>query len=70
MKIRLTEKSRKQLYEQSNGTGIIFLKTRNNEMQIIEIYLDRNRKFRVANSKGTKLDEFLLELISEIDEEE
>ena len=69
--MKLTEKSKKQLYNQHNGTGIIFLKLRNNEMQIIEFYLGKNKKFYLINNAipSIELTEALYGIIPEIEEE-
>lgn len=71
MKINLTKRSKEQLYNQHNGTGIIFVKTKNNEMQIIEFYLSWSKKFYVLNDvlAPVELSERLQNLISEIEEE-
>ena len=69
---RLTKKSKEELYKQFNGTGIIFMKTRNNETQIIEFYLGKNNKFYVLNNAipATELTEALYGIIPEIESEE
>ncbi len=71
MKINLTKKSKEQLYTQHNGTGIIFIKTGNNEMRIIKFYLSWSKKFYILNDviAPTELTERLQDLISEIKEE-
>lgn len=48
--LNLTKASKEQLYNQHNGTGIIFLKTMNRELQIVEFYLGKNKKFYITNN--------------------
>jgi len=72
MKANLTKKSKEQLYNQHNGTGIIFVKTGNNEMQVIEFYLSWSKKFYVMNSAivaPIELTEKLQSLILEIEKD-
>ena len=70
--MKLTKKSKEQLYNQCNGTGIIFLKTRNKEMVIIEFYLGRNKKFYLINNAipATELTQALYGIIPEIEDED
>jgi len=69
--IKLTEKSKKRLYNQHNGTGIIFLKLRNNEMLILEFYLAQNKKFYLINNAipAIELTKSLYGIIPEIEKE-
>jgi len=66
--MQLTKKSKKKLYNQFNGTGVIFVKTRDKEISIIEFYQDRNGKFR--DMAGMELIEAIHELEKEVEEEE
>ena len=45
MNIKLTKKSKEQLHNQNNGTGVIFIKEDNNTTIIIEFYLGSNGKY-------------------------
>ena len=69
--IKLTKSSKDKLYNQHNGTGIMFIKLRNNEMQIIEFYLAQNKKFYVINNaiNATELIKALYGIIPDIAEE-
>lgn len=69
--MKLTKSSKEKLYGQNNGTGVIFLKTRNNEIQIIEFYLGGNKKFYLINNAipAMGLTESLYGIIPEIEDE-
>ena len=69
--MKLTKLSKDKLYKQHNGTGIIFLKIRNNEMQIIEFCLGKNKKFYLINNAipATELTKALYGIIPEIEDE-
>jgi len=71
MEIKLTKKSKEELYSQHNGRGVIFLKTANREMQIMEFYLGRNKKFYILNNAipSKELTQALYGIIPEIEEE-
>ena len=58
--MRLTKKSKEDIYNRYNGYGAVFIKTGNNEITEIEIYRDRKGRFRTMN--GTLLTERLNEL--------
>ena len=59
-KMELTKKSKETLYNRYNGYGVVFLKTSDREMTIIEISLGRNGKFYTMS--GALLTERLNEL--------
>ena len=69
--MKLTKASKEKLYNQFNGTGIMFIKTQNNEIQIIEFYLGKNKKFYVINNTipATELTKALYGIIPEIENE-
>ena len=60
----LTMRSKENLRNKYNGYGVLFVKTRENETQIIEFNLGKNSKFVTVN--GTLLTERLNELSAEI----
>ncbi len=70
--MKLTKASKEKLYNQHNGTGIMFIKLRNNEMQIIEFYLAINKKFYIINNavNATELTKALYGIIPEIEDED
>ena len=65
--MELTKKSKETLYNRYNGYGVVFLKTGDREMCIIEINLGSNGKFYTTN--GTLLTERLNELSAIIKED-
>ena len=65
--MKLTKKSKEELYRGYNGRGTVFVKTRDNEITEIEFNLAINGKFCTMN--GTLLTEQLDELSGEIEEE-
>jgi len=72
MKINLTKKSKKQLYDQPNGTGIIFIKIGDKKIRIIEFYLSWSKNFYVLNNTVAapmELIETLHNLVPEIEDE-
>jgi len=66
--MRLTKKSKNILLGQFNGTGVIFIKTRENEYQILEFWLGKNNKF-YTGFPPKELTEFLYGVIPEIEKE-
>ena len=58
-------RAKEKLYEKDNGYGVLFVKTGENEMKIIEFNLGKNGKFYTMN--GTELTNRLNELSQEID---
>lgn len=66
--MELTKKSKEDLYRRYNGVGVVFVKTHEREMEIIEFNLGRNGKFYAMD--GTELAERLNELSLFIEEEE
>ena len=66
--MRLTKKSKDRLLSQFNGTGAIFIKTRENEYQILEFWLGKNNKF-YTGFPPKELTEFLYGVIPEIEKE-
>jgi len=71
-KMKLTKKSKEKLYNQFNGNGVIFLKSRKREMLIIEFYLGKNKKFYLLNNAkpSQELTQALYGIIPEIENEE
>jgi hypothetical protein len=69
--LKLTKASKEQLYNQHNGTGVVFLKTGNKKMYTIEFYLGRNKKFYLINNAvpAIELTKALNDSIPEIEEE-
>ena len=63
--MELTKKSKEMLY---NGHGVLFVKTGDKEMQMVEFYLGRNGKFHTID--GIELTQRLHDLQGEIEEEE
>ena len=72
MNIKLTKKSKEQLHNQDNGTGVIFIKEDNNTTIIIEFYLGKNKKFYLLNNAkpSQELTQALYGIIPEIENEE
>ena len=72
MNMKLTKKSKEQLHNQNNGTGVIFIKQDNNTTIIIEFYLDKNKKFYLLNNAkpSQELTQALYGIIPEIENEE
>jgi len=66
--MKLTKESKDRLLSQFNGTGVIFMKTRENEYQILEFWLGKNDKFYTGFSPK-ELTEFLYGIIPEIERE-
>ena len=65
--MELTKKSKEDLYGRYNGYGVVFVKTGDREMQMIEFNLARNGKFYTVSE--TLLTERLNKLSQEIEEE-
>ena len=63
--MELTKKSVKDLHNRYAGCGVLFVKTSDSEIQMIEINLGINGKFSTIN--GTELPERLNELSREIE---
>ena len=60
--MELAKKSKEQLYNQHKGTGILFIKTEEDEIVIIEFfYSEIDNRFYLINDnpKGTKLSSIL-----------
>jgi len=66
--VKLTKESKSKLLNQFNGTGVIFIKTRENEYQILEFWLGKNNKF-YTGFPPEELTEFLYGVIPEIERE-
>ena len=66
--MELTKKSVIDLNNRYAGCGVLFVKTCDNEIQIIEVNLGRNDKFYTMN--GTELPDRLNELSAEIKAQE
>ena len=66
--MELTKKSKKDLYGRYNGHGVVFVKTGDREMQMIEFYLDRNGRFRTFMN-GMELEHRLYDLQRKIEDE-
>lgn len=66
--MELTKRSKEDLYGRYNGYGVVFVKTGDKEMQIIEFYLARNGKFCAMD--GMPLTEGLNKLSLTIEEED
>lgn len=68
MNINLTKKSKKQLREQNNGTGILFINEDGNKTWIIKFYLAKNKKFYLINNciPPIELYKYLDEIIPEL----
>ena len=64
--MELTKKSKEKLYNQFNGTGVIFFKTSDAEIRIIEFWLGKNGKFYTGSGELT---ERMYGLRGEIEEE-
>ena len=66
----LTMRSKENLYKKYNGYGVLFVKTRENETQIIEFNLGRNGKFATISGRylTERLDELGAEILKETDE--
>jgi len=69
--MKLTKESKEKLYNQHNGNGIMFLKTGNREMQTMEFYLGKNKKFYLINNSipSMELTKVLYGIIPEIEDE-
>jgi len=66
--MELTKKSKEDLYNRYNGCGVVFIKTGDREIQIIEFNLGRNGRFNTMD--GTRLAARLDELSDTIEMEE
>ncbi len=62
----LTKKSKDKFYNRYNGYGVLFVKTADKEMQIIEFSLGRNGKFGTISGKylTERLDELSTEIMA------
>ncbi len=67
--MELTKKSKDRLLKQFCGTGILFLKTRENKYQSAEFWLAKNNKF-YTGFPFQDLTKFLYGIIPDIEEEE
>jgi len=66
MSIKLTKKSRKEFWDRHNGSGVVLLKTRDNEIQQFDFWLGMSGKFYVYNGKSVEISKYLNELKKEI----
>lgn len=67
--MKLTKESKSRLLNQFCGTGVIFMKTRENEYQILEFWLGKDNKFYTGGFPPKELTEFLYGIIPEIEKE-
>ena len=67
--MKLTKESKNRLLNQFCGTGVIFMKTREKEYQILEFWLGKNNKF-YTGFPPKELTEFLYGIIPEIEKEQ
>jgi len=65
--MKLTKKSKEDMYRRDNGVGVVFIKTGDKDITEIEFNLGGNGKF--GTLFGTLLIERLNELSAEIEEE-
>jgi len=69
--LKLTKVSKDKLYNQFNGTGVIFIKTGCREMMKFEFYLGKNKKFYILNNSipSQEITQVLYGILPEIDSE-
>lgn len=66
MKYKLTKKSKRELYNSHNGTGVAYIHTKDNEFIAFEFGLAVSGKFVAGNKE---ISEYLEDLKSEIEVE-
>lgn len=66
----LTQKSEEELERWDNGSGVVFIKTGNNEMALFKFYRARNGKFNLAGERDTiEVMEVLAEIVDRTPED-
>jgi hypothetical protein len=67
--INLTKKSQKEFWNRHNGSGIVLLKTRDNEIQQFDFWLGKSGKFYVYTGNSIEIIEYLNILKRDIQED-